>query len=119
VADDVFQPKAQVELLLESLVFEHEGLLPHGFFTDDADFIIDDGLGQIIKSAQLDRLDRAFDRSKAGDDDHDNMRMATADGAKELAGLRPGMLMSARSSSICDPSRMPLAASGSSLVRTS
>jgi hypothetical protein len=90
VADDVLEAEAQVELLLEGLVLEEQGLLADGLFDDDANFIIDNGFGQVIERAELDRLNRALDRAVAGDDDDDDVREATADGAEKLGGLQAG-----------------------------
>lgn len=68
MADDVFEAEAEVELLAESLVSEEQGLLADGFFDDNADFIVDDGLGDVVEAPSLMASTAAFDGAVAGDD---------------------------------------------------
>ena len=89
MADDVLHSEAQIELLLERLIFKQQRLLANGFFDNDADFIIDDGLGEIIEHAHFRGFDSAFDGAVAGDDNHDDVRVAAAHIAQKIGRLNP------------------------------
>ena len=89
VADDVLEPEPHFQLLAKRLIFEQQRLLANGLLDHDADFIIDDRLGEIVKGSHLGRLDGAFDRAVAGDDDGDHVRGAAAKIAEKFGGLDP------------------------------
>ncbi len=65
-------------------------MLADGFFDDDADFIIDDGFGEVVENAHFCGFDSAFDGAVAGDDDHDDVRGAAADIAEKFGGFYAG-----------------------------
>jgi hypothetical protein len=90
VADDVLEAEPEVELLLQGLVLEDEGLLADGLLDRDADFVVDDRLREVVERAELDRLDGALDRAVARDHDGHDVGEAALEGAEEFGGLDAG-----------------------------
>lgn len=90
MADDVLQAEAEVELLLERLIFEEERLLADRLFDDDADLVVDDRFGEVVEGAHLGRFDGAFDGAVTGDDDDDNVRGEALEVAEELGRFDAG-----------------------------
>jgi hypothetical protein len=70
LADNVSQAVFLLKLVLERDIFAHKGLLTNRAFDREPEFVIDDGLCEIIVGSLLDGLDGAFDSSLGGNNNY-------------------------------------------------
>ncbi len=84
LADDPPEAVLARKLLFQAPVLFGE-LPPLGPLLDgEQDFLVLEGLGNVVERALPHRLDRALDRRVGGDDDHDGVRISPADLAQDF-----------------------------------
>jgi hypothetical protein len=90
VADDVAEAVAFGELVLQRPHLGRERLLRQDPLDAHLDFVVDDGLRQIIGRPLLDRPDGVLDRAVAGDHDDGGVGIAVADHLEEFEAVGLG-----------------------------